>query len=300
MTIFGNKNHGTVSQDFDLSSSITGDLGDFFSILTGSTDAADPSGKDWGGDLDMVRQEALDITHGFNLELSDAESSIIRWAERDVTKKRRGGPQTPEKTQYVTHEDFEPGTQRDAFLLIYGYAETLFSNQNLDLKRKALNFFFRHKANDDFTFSDAATCIDPSIRVDVIQLRILFEFWVRDWHVKLPDFADNLPDRVMLAASQYAANIGVSIAAAAWYEPGIELSGLIETAGRADPFAREPEIMRAIQNLVAYHVVSEGRVDGVSRYYTTGKNPILKLEEILSERSKVKTSLDKLHWSRLF
>jgi hypothetical protein len=299
MDITGKQN-GNVSSDIDLSSSFTGDLDHYLGLFSGGSGDAYPIGQDWGGDIDLVREEALEITHGFNLQLNDSESSIIRWAQGEVGKRRRGGTVPIEKTQYVTHEDFEPGTQRDAFLLIYGYAETLFSKHDVHLKQKALDFFFKHKNNDGFTFAEAATCIDPSIRVDVIQLRIQFEFWVRDWCLVMPDKADELPERVASSARLYGNMVGVTIATAAWFEPGIELNRLMNFVKQSNPFARDPEIIDSIKNLTAYHIISEGDVGGVSRYYTTGKNPILKLQEIISERGKVSSSFNKTHWSQLF
>lgn len=291
--------NGTVSEDVDLCNGIFGDLTDYLDLFAGNEGDINPPGENRGGDIDLVSQEIMGLAQGLGLELNEHESSVIRWAQRAIGKRGGAGKKSQEKKVYVTHEDFEEGAERDAFLLIYGYAEALFDSNDPEKMDAAIRFFFCH-SDDDVTFEEAAHCIDSYIRSDVIRLRIMFEFWIRDWHFEMPFEAGNMPSRIEMAAAQYGQLVGIDLAREAWFEPGIELDKLIRLAIARNENVSKEVALESLKNLVAYHIISEGSIDGNSAFYTTGKNPILKLQEVLMARGKVKMSLDKIHWSRLF
>ena len=262
---------------------------------------------------DLGRSYFDEVASGLDLELTDAESAIVRLAEGKIAGSRGRAAATKSEKIYVTHEDFDEGAERDAFLLIFGYAEHLFAGVEkmefdlVDLKKfKALCFFFC-RSTDDLNFEDAVGCIDSHIRLDVLRLRFMLEFWLRGWKMpKLPWNADGLPSRIELMAAQHEAMIGVSLAREAWYEPGIEASELLERivndrskdiTDSAKLTEINNQVKLAFKELVIAYVlsISNGRV------YTTGKNPILELEDMQNDPTlRVRSQLANIYWSRRF
>ncbi|MFN5095810.1 MAG: hypothetical protein ACK5BY_02775 [Limnohabitans sp.] len=264
--------------------------------------------EDLGGSSGQYADLGLSDTEqgsqGFDLELTDAESAIVRLAQGKVAGTRGRAAAAKTEKVYITHEDFDEGPERDAFLLIFGYAENLLAGPNSksfnadDLKqRRALNFFF---CNDpkELTFEDAVACIDNQIRLDVLRLRFMLEFWLRGWKLpSMPDNADGLPARVELMAAQYEAIVGIALAREAWFEPGIDAGALLDkvVAGKSQEIARLAK--RALKDLVLNYVLSiaDGKV------YTTGKNPILELEDKLNDPAiRLRGQLTNIYWSRRF
>ena len=202
----------------------------------------------------------------------------------------------------MTHEDFEEGTQRDAFLLIYGYAEHLFEkteqpDTSTPIYEKSIRFFFCPNPNE-INLEDALPCIDNSIRADVLRLRIMFEFWLRDWKIPaLPSDAIQVPERILSMATQFGDFVGVDLAREAWFEPGIDRDTLVERVVKQSIFISPQAVEDALHNLCLYFILSESPETG--GIYTTGKNPILKLQEILLARGKSRPQ-EMFHWSDLF
>lgn len=241
---------------------------------------------------------------GLDLELTDAESAIVRLAQGKVGSARGRAAASKAEKVYITHEDFEEGPERDAFLLIFGYAEHLFAGPSQNAfsmtnaqQAKAVHFFFCRNPNE-LTLEDAVACIDGQIRLDVLRLRFMLEFWLRGWHLPpMPHNTDGLPARVELMAAQHEAIVGIALAREAWFEPGIDAGALLErvAAGKSPEMAILAK--RAFKDLVLNYVLSvrEGMV------YTTGKNPILELEEKLNDPTvKVRGHLANIYWSRKF
>jgi hypothetical protein len=241
---------------------------------------------------------------GLDFELTDAESAIIRLVERKIGGP--GGRAASAKSEkiYITHEDFDEGDERNAFLLIYGYAEHLFEGHDKapfdatdSKKAKALRFFFCSGLGGVY-LDDAVSSIDNQIRVDVLRLRFMFEFWIRDWEIpEMPDDADPLPSRVELMAAQCGAMIAVSLAKEAWFHPGIQAAALIElvTENRSEKI--HDMVKQSLNDLVCAYVlsISNGKV------YTSGKNPVLELEDKLNDPTvRVRGHLANIHWSRKF
>jgi hypothetical protein len=242
--------------------------------------------------------------YGFGRELSDAESAIIRLAEGKIT--RKGGRVASAKSEkvYITHEDFDEGPERDAFLLIFGYAENLFEGpvkhafNGKDIKKiKALKFFFCRSLGE-LSFVDAVACIHGEIRVDVLRLRFMLEFWLRGWKIpQFPEDAESLPSRIELAAAQYQSMIGVSIVREAWFEPGIDAAVLLDRVLEDRDEKVYNLIKSSFKDLVLNYILSiaDGKV------YTTGKNPILELEDKINDPSvSVRGGLANIYWSRRF
>ena len=257
-----------------------------------------------------LQPSGMDVSHldqgasGLDFELTDAESAIVRLVEGKIGGARGRTAASKSEKVYVTHEDFDEGPERDAFLLIFGYAEHLFEGPEKkgfdgnDLKKqRALNFFFCRSATD-LNFEDAVACIDNQIRLDVLRLRFMLEFWMRGWKIPaLPESADGLPSRIELTAAQFEGMIGVALAREAWFEPGIAAAALLDrvVGDKDEDFATLAK--SAFKGMVLDYVLSiaDGKV------YTTGKNPILELEDKLNDPTvRVRGQLANIYWSRRF
>ena len=250
-------------------------------------------------------EDPLYGSQGLDFELNNAEESIIRIAKGKFAGS--GGHAATAKSEkvYITHEDFDEGPERDAFLLIYGYAEHLFdcpataAFDRLNPKMmKAIEFFFCSNSLKSISLDDAVACIDNQIRVDVLRLRFMLEFWIRGWELPpMPDAADPLPGRVELMAAQFGGLVGISIAKEAWFEPGITAAALLEKVidGRSDNIVEI--IKKSFSDLVCAYVISIDK----GRVYTTGKNPILELEDMRNDPTvRLRGILAGICWSRRF
>ena len=280
-----------------------GGLGDFDAFFRGAnsdSESIDAIRQNSSGDGYLVNPDDLESPSNITLELNDTENSIIQLATRSAGKRRRGTAVKEEEKIYITHEDFEEGPERDAFLLIYGYAEHLFSDDNKQLQDLAIEFFFCLGSKEKLNFEDAAACIDTHIRIDVLRLRIMYEFWLREWHFILPFATVLLPSRIESVAAQYGDFIGIDVAREAWFEPGIEAPELIKKVSSRNPNASTQIIVSTIENLMLHHVISENTSSELTRFYTTGKNPILLQQESITGQGRIRQTLHQIHWSRLF
>jgi hypothetical protein len=295
----GNLDHadlGLCGLDLDLAAGFSdADFGDFDFGGSGSTSSE-------SAHLDLSDPEGG--SQGLDLELTDAESAIIRLAQGKVGGTRGRAAAAKSEKVYITHEDFEEGPERDAFLLIFGYAEHLFAGPNQkefcvsDAKQvRAVSFFFCRNPNE-LTFEDAVSCIDNQIRLDVLRLRFMLEFWLRGWQLPpMPENTDGLPARVELMAAQHEAIVGIALAREAWFEPGIAAGALLDRVAAGKSLEIASLAKRAFKDLVLSYVLSiaDGKV------YTTGKNPILELEDKLNDPTlRVRGQLANIYWSRKF
>ena len=293
--------NGNEFEDFGFSDGLLGDLNDFFSNKNFGNGDFGAAGDNGNGNSDLVLQDDLECPSGSLFKLNEVEASIIRLTERSLGKRGTNSKKASEKKAYITHEDFEEGPERDAFLLIFGYAELLFESSNVKSKKSAIQFFFCN-SESEISFNDAVNAIDHSIRVDVIRLRLMLEFWLREWVVgDLPILACSLPSRVELMAIQCAGPYGIDLAREAWFSPGINQDKLISIVLDRDPGINKSDALVAMKNLLAFHVLSERKdAEGFGRLYTTGQNPILQIEEMIMARGDVARSAPNLKWGRMF
>lgn len=271
------------------------DFGSLFTVSAGDT------GVQHGG-VDIPN--AYELPPGLDFELTDTENSIIQFARGSIAGKRGRTAAKKAERIYVTHEDFDEGPEQDAFLLIYGYAAVLFNtlqrgefNQG-DLKQKrAIDFFFCRSIGG-LHLHDAAACIDAEIRIDVLRLRFMLEFWLREWVLPpMPSNADELPSRVELMAAQYESLIGVSLAREAWFEPGLSVTKLFERTCGCESEEYSKKAHKAFVGLVDDYVLSVA----YGKVYVTGKNPILELEDKANDPTfRSRGRLANLYWSRKF
>ena len=257
----------------------------------------EPAGMDFS--------DAVEGAPGSDLQLSPLEATIIQFAKSKIAGPRGHSAAAATQKVYITHEDFEEGPERDAFLLIYGYAENLFSETKTSdfkpddlVKTRAVDFFFCRSIGG-LHLDDAVNCIDDTIRIDVIRLRFMLEFWIRGWQLPpMPTTADPLPTRIEVTAATRSGLIGIALAREAWYRPGIDAKTLMSMVIDDDSTPDVTEkVKTALSELVCDYVLSinDGKV------YTTGKNPILELEDrVLDPTLSNRNMLANLHWSRKF
>jgi hypothetical protein len=271
----------------------------------------DFGGFDDSGDGDAgIQSSGLDFSNpyefssGPDFELTDTENSIIQYARRSIAGKRGRTATKKSENVYVTHEDFEEGAEQEAFLLIYGYAAVLFNtlqkgefNEDNKKQQRAIDFFFC-RTIAGLHLQDAVACIDAEIRTDVLRLRFMYEFWMREWVLPpMPSTADDLPSRVELMAAQYESMIGVSLAREAWFQPGVNVQDLFDrvTDGESDGFKKKAH--QAFVDLVDNYVLSVAK----DKVYVTGKNPMLELEDKSNDPAfRSRGRLANLYWSRKF
>jgi hypothetical protein len=287
-------------EDFGISNDILGDINDFFSHENFNRGDIFTAGQASNWDVDLVCEDDDPCASGSVFELNEIETSIIQFSKDALRKRRTGGKSPSEKKIYITHEDFEEGPERDAFLLVFGYAERLFKPFKKDRRQESIEFFFCNQESQ-ISFEEAAGAINHSIRVDVIRLRIMLEFWFRDWSFgDLPSTAVILPTRIELMALQYAGMIGFDIAREAWFYPGISSVELIDRVRSRNQDVPMNEIDLAIKNLLAYYVISKNQHGDYANFYTTGQNPFLKSEEMMRSRGIVSRSAPNIRWSKMF
>ncbi|NEX63409.1 hypothetical protein [Noviherbaspirillum galbum] len=210
------------------------------------------------------------------------------------------------KSNYITLEDFEEGTERECFQLIYNHARFVLAKDTTpELMARGIQFFFC-ASDTEVTFVEAAAAISTTIRTDVILLRFQYEFWRRymvfsqpfDWS------AYPVPDRVMnqfafAGMSLYADDVATILAREIWYRPGMtvdEATALIkeELPGKYALHADE-KIYEVIDHLRHLYLLSQ-KVDSL---YVTYKNPELQLDE-WSKEHRQDASRSNIWWSRLF
>jgi len=296
---------GSGFEDSDWLGSITANLAsDFFDSDFSGGDTEGP-GLAAVQHIDLAAQDPDGGSHGLDLELNEIEGSIIRVAERQVKKRGRPTATTRSEKTYITHEDFEEGIERDAFLLIYGYAEMLFESSQpelhgalntLSLKQKrALEFFFCNRATE-LNFEEAAACIDAEIRVDVLRMRIMYELWLRKSIVgALPSDSVPIPSRVELMAARFGGIAAIQMAQEAWFNPGIEGKALLQMVGGDINSPSYLQAQKALNELVEAYVLSVAD----TRIYCTGVNPLLELEDRQNDPSVSQRSrLANIYWSR--
>jgi hypothetical protein len=252
-----------------------------------SADPGDPGAcalEGPGGDLfDLAG--ALD----FAAKLEQAQRQDLSRLAKAVGSGTKGKGQG----EFVTSESFEEGIARSAYLVIERYARALlYAGDNLDIKHKAIDFFFVPSSHR-MTFFDCCAAIDPSIRPGVILLRMQYEFW-RKWFVfntPLPDGAEPLPEQARGPASFVAGPEGVWVAQEAWYHPSVDTRTLITRSMIVSPVSTQASIERTIEKLHAAGVLSHGEPD---HWYATGRNPTL-----LADGESRKTG-GSITWSSMF
>lgn len=216
-------------------------------------------------ELDELLPEDFDpFAFETTLTVADSQMAEVFGLEADVAD---DGRQTPE----VTDEDYEPET-RWIVMRLKRHIKVLTSKSSSQESRwRAVQWLFVRGAKDAKGVSFHLSCEALSCRPEVIQLRTVYELWLRDAPLpkSLPFLSDRIPSEianmVFHAFPRY--RHAEEVAAELWQYPGI-------------PFAEAVEICHAngqapqlLDEMIARGVVGvTGSGDGM-RCFLIGANP---------------------------
>lgn len=257
-----------------------------FGDLLASADTFVCGDDEGDNEMDSVPDEEV---QGLPLDL-DQESALAAFSGVPIigTKKGRGKEGT---LKTFTEEDFEDGAERLAFLILKSNVDALFNKKSKpDDYIKATRWLFgRYESKT----SMETCCLTLGVRKDVLRLRIHYEFW-RRWVVlpiEFPFLTDPVPDVVEGEIFILAGQEGFELSRAAWMQPGIRTSELIE---KLAPAGEEQKYVDALQTLSEKYILSR---QGDS-WYLTGRNPSLRAIDI--GETTYRLQRHHVSWSKMF
>jgi len=288
---------GDPGSDWDFDGFDTADTARRFAFLDQFRQSHDPGDPEGDDPLDMgVPQVDRAASLRLAAEFADAPPGTLQ-----DPGNRRGRRRVAERLDYITPEDFEEGSERDAFKLIYGFAVALFgATATPESRAQAVEFFFCESPGS-FSFQEAAMAISPTIRTDVVLLRFHYEFW-RRYDVFAEPFpfisALPVPPRVVNAAAFGGSDIGMLAARNMWVQPGIHINELVADIADELDIANEEgheKILHVINGMTDNYVFSR-KVDSL---YVTLRNPDLEAED-WANKNRADAARSRKWWTRLF
>jgi hypothetical protein len=247
--------------------------------------------------VDFLDSEASrGISHGGLEKLADAAQGHIPQPSR----RRRSYA-----LDKLSAEDFEEGAERNAFLVIEDHSRKLFPIKTPHSKpsqsktvSSSLTFFFTiEDFGTEITFP--LCCNVLGARVDVFQLRIQYEWWLRGtiFTGPFPFTTVPVPRAIAGEITYYGGDEGYALARECWVQPGITGDELISSVAELDDYATA-KLKAALASL-------EDRLlmcSQAGRWYVTGRNPLLMSmrAESIHGLSFYKVRGGSFHWSRLF
>lgn len=246
-----------------------------------------------------------DIEDNFSVDFLDNEESTVSphdhfkelsyAAAGHLSKStRRRRPQTLEK---ISAEDFEPGSERNAFYVVHHHAQSLFSGKYSKKNRdESIRFFFESHQQDIDEITLELCCDVLRTRVDVLRLRIQYEFWLRGSIFTGPfPFVSTLPKSISNEIIYYSGDLGLALAREAWIQPGLIDSDLLNITGLHNSYSAKA--MHAIlESLEDRYLMSSQ----AGRWYVTGRNPLLMNIRRQSANGNRGEKGGSYYWSRLF
>lgn len=277
------------------------DLGDwdFVPPTAGSTDPSVLGGSDF--DLfdpvypgDLHERSTLDLVG--DEEDSDLPPDGVHElgaaAQRHLPNSRKG---TRKKAALISfdEDDFEPGPQRDAFVIVRSYKNLLFGTSSTPAQRwKAIEWFFTI-ADDGREVTFALCCQALGARIDVVRLRIHYEFFLRWWisPTEFPFLTVPVPDTIDGEIAYVSGEIGRDLATVAWNNPGITTDNLLAAVGGGQAATR------VLQRLEEKFILCN---QSAGNWYLTGRNPYLLRKALEEAKGGVNRAMGgTIHWSRL-
>lgn len=227
-------------------------------------------------------------THGGLEKLADASQGHI------PKPSRRRRAQAVEK---LTAEDFEEGAERNAYLVIEDHAKRLFSAKSSPKTVNAsITFFFTvEDSGADITFP---LCCDVlGARVDVLRLRIQYEWWLRGtiFTGPFPFMTVPVPRTIAGEITYYGGEEGYALARECWVQPGIAADELLDSVAELDDYPKD-KLRVALERLEERFLMSSQ----AGRCYVTGRNPLLMSMRAESIYGVQLMRGGSFHWSRLF
>ena len=233
----------------------------------------------------VVSEEDLELASHTASELAEA-------AQRHLSNPVKG---TRKKAELVSfsEDDFEEGPQRDAFIIIKTYKNKLFGTAASPEDRwSAIRWFFTTEDDGlDPTFE--LCCQAFGARIDVLRLRIHYEFFLRWWvaPVDFPFATVGVPELIDGEIAYIAGEAGRDLAWAAWARPGITKDELLSGV------SNRAEGERLLDRLHDKLILCE---QNSGYWYLTGRNPFLMRKRLSEAKGKSYAELGgSVHWSRL-
>jgi hypothetical protein len=244
-----------------------------------------------GGSNERLLVDLVDSEEDLELA-SHTASELASAAQRHLSNPVKG---TRKKAELVSfsEDDFEEGPQRDAFIIIKGYKNKLFGTASSAQERwAAIKWFFT--ADDDLLDPTFDLCCQAfGARIDVLRLRIHYEFFLRWWvaHVEFPFATVAVPELIDGEIAYIAGETGRDLAWAAWSRPGITKDELLAAV------TNRSEGERLLDRLHEKLILCE---QNSGYWYLTGRNPFLMRKRLSEAKGKSYAELGgSVHWSRL-
>lgn len=272
---------------------------DFVPPSAGSTD---PNALG-GSDFDLFDPSFSDGGHKFatlglvdgeeDSELSpDGAQELDEAAQRHLSNSRKGSRKKANLISF-DEEDFEVGPQRDAFIIVRSYKNQLFGTASKPEQRwRSIEWFFTCVDNGaDVTFD--LCCQALGARIDVVRLRIHYEFFLRWWIApeEFPFMTVPVPDTIDAEVAYIAGEIGRDLATVAWNMPGITTEQLLSSVGAG------PGAQHALTKLEEKFILCN---QSAGNWYLTGRNPYLLRKTLEESKGALNGALGgSIHWSRL-
>lgn len=202
----------------------------------------------------------------FENTLTPADSEMAELFDR-VADAAEDDRQTPE----VTDEDYEPET-RWIVMRLKRHIKVLTSKGSSQESRwRAVQWLFVNGAKDAKGVSFHLSCEALSCRPEVVQLRTMYELWLRDapLHRSLPLLSDRIPaeigDMVFHAFPQY--RKAEQVAADLWQYPGMPFAEAVEACRS---HGQAPQLL---DEMIARGVVGVTGTGDAMRCFLIGANP---------------------------
>lgn len=182
-------------------------------------------------------------------------------------------------------------------MIIKQYKNMLFGSGSKPADQwKAIDFFFT--IDDDgqkLTFD--LCCRTLAARIDVIRLRVMYEFFLR-WVIITSDFpflTVPVPDIIDGEIAYVAGPLGRRLATLAWNKPGITTDELVERA--ADDTTTRESVFDALSRLEDKFILCQ---QDHGFWYLTGRNPYLMRKRLAESNGRLNAQVGgSVHWSRL-
>ena len=244
------------------------------------TDVEPVEGADWGADNpfaqaadrwfagaggsldDFLGEDGTGESSGLAKELALAQEGL------GSVSRRRGS------LEVVTVDDFDPGAQQSAFLIVKANKEALFSRRvRVDQRRRALEFFFMDRVGDARVgFADCCEVLEA--RVDVLRCRIQYEWYLRGtvFLHPFPFEVCDLPEPLFNPVHFVGGTLGYELVSQVWRHPGVHTDTLVQSVFSQQP---KPDDRLGSDLLVSLRrLESDGVISHVHGWHVTPRNPL--------------------------
>lgn len=211
-------------------------------------------------------------------------------AERHFSNSRKG----PRKKEALSFDvdDFEAGAQQHAFIIIKSFKNDLFGSLTTGTRRWAAIEWFFTRSHDTSDVTFPLCCEALGARIDVIRLRIQYEFYLRWWLMprEFPFHSVSVPSIIDGEIAYVAGEVGRDLATIAWNKPGINTTDLLDAVGY-------PAISQQALDRLSEKMILSEQTGG--NWYLTGRNPHIFRQRLLESRGHAGSSGGSVHWSKL-